>query len=207
MSYMDGRPMGGPAGGAHQDAQTRAESKRINGIIAGQENALGQLFGQLGVTYYENNKENPSPELAPLVSQITSMRTAIDSHREQLQILLYAPRCYICGSPLVGDTRFCNSCGTPVAPQPQAMPMAPTPGAMAPGVAAPPAPPGAPVCTQCGAWAKVGAAFCTGCGNPFPAAAAPEPAKTPASTPPAKSTPASKETPSKAKSADAKTEK
>ena len=141
-----------------QEAATQTkiftETAKINGIISDEEKQINNLYLQIGKSYFEANKDNPTAEYGELMTGIKDALVRVDKYKEQIRNVKGVRTCSNCGAEVANNAVFCNSCGTqlPVA--------APVETAQT-----------GSTCPQCGAATVSGATFCTSCGyNLAPAA-------------------------------------
>lgn len=134
-----------------QEAATQTkiftETAKINGIISDEEKQINNLYLQIGKSYFEANKDNPTAEYGELMTGIKDALVRVDKYKEQIRIVKGVRTCSNCGAEVANNAVFCNSCGTQL---PVAAPVEPTQTGS--------------TCPQCGATTVSGATFCTSCG-------------------------------------------
>ena len=129
-----------------QKAKDLSGVTRLNSEISSTEDEISTLYGRIGYEIYRAYREDPQPEVADLVRQVTELHQKIESCREQINAINAANSCPQCGAKINKGMVFCSNCGfkLPVEPKPE---------------------PAAAFCTGCGAPVTPGAVFCMSCGK------------------------------------------
>lgn len=172
------------------------EISNLNSAIAHEEQMIADTFRQLGVEYFNKNKDLPDAPFYGLISAIKSARQRMDEHRKQIEQIKAIVKCKACGADVATGFGFthCNNCGTSLN-TPETMPA------------------GNYIrCFACGQPLSQDSKFCTGCGKPMaeiiqyyanvtgsvaqaPSAPAPVPPSSPEPVPPAAPIPAASPAP------------
>lgn len=139
--------------GSDVSSKTKAmmEISNLTGQLKNCEDSLKAYYEEIGRTYYEQNKNNPSPEFADKFNHIREAEEAIDHLESAIRHAKGTKMCQNCGAEVASDTVFCPACGTKVDDN------AACNSGSDVSVGA--------KCPKCGASMKVGASFCTSCGN------------------------------------------
>lgn len=134
-----------------------ADKNRIRKDISSIENEMRNRYRDIGLKFFEENRENVPADYVELFEGIIALRENLAAKQKELEAIDGTMTCTGCGKSLAKDTKFCPYCGT-TAPVPEAVP----------------APAAAAVCPACGAPLASDALFCAACGNKLAAPAAPE---------------------------------
>lgn len=153
MAFLDG--IGKKLSQTGQDVvkKTRnfADSTKYSGMIADEEKAIGELFFQIGQTYYSLHRENPEAALTDLVGQVNGTYDRIEQYQEQINLLNGGRKCPRCGAVVPDNGIFCTACGGRFQEQLQVN-------------CQPEENPAEHFCPACGVRLGAGMAFCTNCG-------------------------------------------
>lgn len=130
-----------------QKAKDLSEITRLNSEISAAENQINTLYGRIGYEIYRAYRDDPQPETADLVQQVTELHQKIEDCKEQIKAINAANTCPQCGAKISKGMAFCSNCGCklPTGPQPRPEELA--------------------TCDSCGAPIMPGSAFCTSCGK------------------------------------------
>lgn len=123
-----------------------AETVRLNTEISETEHQINELYSKIGYEVYVAYRNNPLPEVAEYIREVTELHNKIESDRALIQTMQSVVVCPNCGAKMNAEMAFCSNCGSrlpEVQPQPRQ---------------------GAVFCSNCGAQASAGAAFCPACG-------------------------------------------
>lgn len=132
-----------------QKAKDLTEITRLNSTISGAEEQVRELYTTMGYEIYRAYYENPLPEVAELIAQITQLHQKIEDCKVQIDAINAVKTCPQCGSKVGKDMAFCGNCGFRL-----------------PVEAAAPVEEGKPAfCGVCGAPITAESVFCTNCGN------------------------------------------
>ena len=137
--------------GMTQKGKNFVDTQKLNSQINDLTKSINDSFLELGTSYYENNKENPSEADAAIFSSITQAQAQIEDLKAQIRAIKGISICSNCGAEVPSSQKFCSNCGTPVEAAP----------APAPAQAA------GKVCPNCGAPVDEGTKFCATCGTPI----------------------------------------
>ena len=145
-------------------ARDLSEYAKYSSTISDSETEIRNLYSEIGYKVYLAYCNNPLPEVAPQIQQITALNKMIEDARAAQKALNDSEKCPRCGTRLRPGMLFCNNCGCKLAE--------PAPQQGAPAMQAP-----ARFCMSCGAPMAPDAMFCMSCGARFeakPAEAAPK---------------------------------
>lgn len=81
--------------------------------IKEREGAIQRMYRELGKAYYQNHKEDPTPEY----DQIFAIKAAFEEIGElkaNIDEIRGIKRCVSCGAVVTQDAKFCASCGAKV---------------------------------------------------------------------------------------------
>ena len=131
-----------------QKAKDLTEITKLNGVIAGAEEQIRELYTNLGYEVYRAYYENPLPEVADQINQITQLHQKIEECKAQIDTINAVKTCPQCGGKVAKEMAFCGNCGCKL------------PVEAAPVVETKPA-----FCGACGAPITADTVFCTNCGN------------------------------------------
>ena len=133
-----------------QKAKGLSEVAKLNAQISGLENQVNDMYRQIGYAIYCAHHEDPLPEVAGAINQITEMHKSIENCRAQIKAINTADTCPQCGAKVSKSMVFCGGCGYRlVAEQPEQ-----------------PAAAGQPIfCSNCGTACPPDSAFCPSCGQ------------------------------------------
>lgn len=120
------------------------EISRLESQIAQEQQAMTQLFTQIGQQYYGMHQKNPEGEQAAFVQAIDASQARINAMQEQIDQLSGLVKCPACNAKIPAESVFCTGCGYRLIPEP-------------------PVPQG-PVCANCGTALSEGQNFCFNCG-------------------------------------------
>lgn len=130
-------------------AKDLSELAKLNGSISEAEKQINELYGKIGFEVYRAYSENPLPEAAELIAQVSELHRKIEDCRAQIKAINAANTCPQCGAKVAKGMSFCGECGfkLPAPKQPETSEAAPG------------------FCSNCGAQLPEGAMFCTECGT------------------------------------------
>lgn len=131
-----------------QKAKELSEIAKLNSAVSEAENQITELYSKIGYEVYCAYKDNPIPEVAEFINQITELHESIEVCKEQIKTINAANLCQKCGAKIKPGMLFCSACGYKL-PVPE---MEETSGE-------------ATFCSGCGAALVPGSAFCTSCGK------------------------------------------
>lgn len=132
-----------------QKAKDITEITKLNSTISGAEEKVRELYTTMGYEVYRAYYENPLPEVAGLIAEITQLHEKIEECKAQIDAINAVKTCPQCGSKVSKEMAFCGTCGFRL---PVEQP--------APAAEAVPA-----FCGACGAPITAETVFCTNCGN------------------------------------------
>ena len=133
-----------------QKAKDLTEITKLNSAISGAEEQVRELYTTMGYEVYRAYYENPLPEVAELIAEITELHQKIEEYKAQIDVINAVKTCPRCGAKVNKEMAFCGSCGfqLPVEePAPVAEEEKPA------------------FCGACGAPITAETMFCTNCGN------------------------------------------
>lgn len=155
---------------------------RLNSEISATEKQISELYRKMGSEIYRVYRENPQPEVAEMMVQVTSLLQKIEENRAQLETINVVHNCPQCGARVKDEMVFCSSCGFKL-PERETVTVTATETTESSAetaentqepvenaeASAEPAPAeageGKPqFCGECGAPLAADALFCTGCG-------------------------------------------
>lgn len=122
------------------------EVSQLEGQIAQEQQAIAQLFTQMGQQYYAMHQMNPEGEQAAYVQAVDAAQARIQAMQDQIDQLNGLVKCPACGAKIPAESVFCTGCGNRMIPEPPA-----------------PQPQGL-VCVNCGTALSEGQNFCFNCG-------------------------------------------
>lgn len=132
-----------------QKAKDLTEITRLNSTISGAEEQVRELYTTMGYEVYRAYYENPLPEVAALIDQITQLHQKIEECKNQIDTINEVKTCPQCGGKVSKEMAFCGNCGFRM-PAAEPAPTAETKAAF---------------CGVCGATITADTVFCTNCGN------------------------------------------
>jgi len=132
-----------------QKAKDLTEITRLNSTIAGAEEQVRELYTTMGYEIYRAYYENPLPEVAELIGQITQLHQKIEDCKAQIDAINEVKTCPQCGGKVSKEMAFCGNCGFRL-PVEEPVPVAEAKPAF---------------CGVCGAPITPETVFCTNCGN------------------------------------------
>ena len=132
-----------------QKAKDLTEITKLHSAISGAEDQIRELYTDLGYEIYRAYCDEPLPEVADQIRQITDLHRKIEDCRAQIDAINAVKTCPQCGARVAKDMSFCGSCGCRVAVA-EALPQEEETEAF---------------CDVCGAPVTEGTVFCTNCGN------------------------------------------
>jgi len=127
------------------------EISNLNSAIAHEEHMIADTFRQLGVEYFNKNKDNSDAPFYGLIAAILSARQRMDEYRDQIEQVKAIVKCEACGTdiPTGFGYTICTNCGTPL----KTAETAPEVNYIR--------------CFSCGRPLSQDTKFCTGCGKPM----------------------------------------
>ena len=128
-------------------AKDLTEVARLNGVIAGAERQISELYGKIGYGVYCAYCKNPIPEVKELIEQVNELHQTIEESKAQIKVINAADLCPQCGAKINKGMTFCSGCGFK-------LPEAEQPVAEAAGF-----------CSKCGAQVTADSVFCISCGE------------------------------------------
>lgn len=132
-----------------QKAKDLTEITKLNSTISGAEEQVRELYTTMGYEVYRAYYENPLPEVAELIAQITQLHQKIEDCKAQIDAINAVKTCPQCGGKVSKDMAFCGNCGFRL-PAEEAAPVEEAKPAF---------------CGVCGAPITAESVFCTNCGN------------------------------------------
>lgn len=132
-----------------QKAKDLTEITKLHSTISGTEEKIRELYTDLGYEIYRAYYDNPLPEVAEQIQQITDLHRKIEDCRAQIDAINAVKTCPQCGARVAKEMSFCGSCGCRLAAE-EALPQEEEQAAF---------------CDVCGAPITGDIAFCTNCGN------------------------------------------
>lgn len=100
-----------------QKAKGLSEVTRLNAKISGLENQINDMYRQIGYAIYCAHHEDPLPECAGAINQITELHKAIEECRAQIKAINDADTCPQCGAKINKSMVFCGVCGCRLVPE------------------------------------------------------------------------------------------
>ncbi len=120
---------------------------KLNTQISYSENAIKEIFGQIGRKYFEENAKEIPEGYGELFQNISIQMNKIEECRNQINLIKGLICCRKCGSVVSNKSVFCPSCGEKMLEMPAIDAV------------------GGKVCSSCGAFVKPDQKFCTNCGK------------------------------------------
>lgn len=140
--------------GAIQKTKEVTDSAKLSSAIRNLEIQQKDAYGELGVIYYKERKEDKegiTPAAEEVIRRIEELQQQISARKEEMLKAKGTIFCPNCNTEIPGNSLFCNVCGTKI--ERQAAPNIPL---RATGR----------VCGNCGAPLDEGQEFCIMCGKP-----------------------------------------
>lgn len=132
-----------------QKAKDLTEISKLNSAISSAEEQIRELYTNVGYEVYRAYYEEPLPEVADQINQITQLHQKIDECKAQIDAINAVKTCPQCGTKVSKEMAFCGACGYRLPVE-----------EVAPAAEQKPA-----FCSACGAPISADTAFCTNCGN------------------------------------------
>lgn len=89
-----------------------SEYIRLSRKAAAEEKALTDLFLEIGMTYFENNAENPCcDDMKALFDKVIAKKSEIEDLKAQVRAIKGVVVCSDCGAEAPIENDFCGKCG------------------------------------------------------------------------------------------------
>lgn len=94
-----------------QQTKNFADVSQLNSAISEKQKKISQLFLNIGQTYYEMHKEDPSSEHREIMTEISTLYSEIAQNQEKIKQIKGVVKCPQCGADVPVNASFCNACG------------------------------------------------------------------------------------------------
>lgn len=94
-----------------QKAKDLTEITKLHSAISGAEEQIRELYTDLGYEIYRAYCDEPLPEVADQIRQITDLHRKIEECRAQIDAINAVKTCPQCGARVAKEMSFCGSCG------------------------------------------------------------------------------------------------
>ncbi|MCC8030029.1 MAG: zinc ribbon domain-containing protein [Lachnospiraceae bacterium] len=92
-------------------AKEMKDSAKISLDIKDRENTIQKMYRELGKTYYQDHKDDISPEYGDRIAAIKAAFEEIGELKSNLDDVRGIHRCPHCGKAISPEAKFCPSCG------------------------------------------------------------------------------------------------
>lgn len=130
-----------------QKARDLSELAKLNGAVSSAEKQISELYGKIGYEVYYTHRNNPLPEVAELILQVSDLHHAIEEYKAQIKAINMADTCPKCGAKTSKGMAFCSGCGHKLISEEASVAER------------------AIFCINCGAQLPADSLFCTSCGQ------------------------------------------
>lgn len=131
-----------------QKAKDLSELAKLNNTISNSEKQISDLYGRVGYEVYCAYRNNPLPEVADMLKQITDLHQVIENCKAQIKAINSADTCPQCGAKVSKEMAFCSGCGYKLVTAEKTE-----------------APVQTAFCNNCGAAISADSVFCASCGQ------------------------------------------
>lgn len=132
----------------NQNEKALSEISELDMAITQEEKMISEIYEQIGIQYYNSNKDNPDADFKVMISRINAALQRIEEYRHLIEQIRAVVICEKCGAEVatgLGMTN-CVRCGKPVNAHSDASTIK---------------------CIFCGQLLMADTNFCTGCGKPM----------------------------------------
>ncbi len=99
---------------AGQKAKNVAETAKMNSQISDLTKSITGLYNEVGMKYYESNKDSAEPEYRELFDKISEAFAKREELKEQIRSIKGINVCNNCGAEVPAGQKFCSGCGSQV---------------------------------------------------------------------------------------------
>jgi len=92
-------------------AKEMKDSAKISLDIKDRENSIQKMYRELGKAYYQDHKDDISPEYSDRIASIKAAFEEIGELKSNLDDVRGVRRCPNCGKVISPEAKFCASCG------------------------------------------------------------------------------------------------
>ena len=130
-----------------QKAKDLSDTAKLNGVISESKSKINELYKKIGYQVYCGYEQNPIPEIAELVEEVSTLHTRINDSELKIKAINAEKSCPQCGNRVNKSMAFCSGCGYKLSVEEQSTEET----AIA-------------FCSECGAAISDGEKFCMACG-------------------------------------------
>lgn len=113
MGFMDGMISQITQAGQStvQKAKDISDVAKLNNAISETESRIVGLYERIGYNVYCAYKNDPLPEVAEQIQQVTDLHQQIENCKAQIKAINAANLCPSCGAKIKSGAVYCSECG------------------------------------------------------------------------------------------------